>query len=262
MDGEVLILRLASFTGQVSAALEKAVAEAAAVRPPRGIVLDLRGNLGGMLRQAVKTADTFLATGEIGSMRGRDPAKWRTWHADPAELLAGVPMVVLIDGGSASASELVAAALQENGRATLMGQRSFGKGSIQSTVSLGADKGTLYLTTALYHGPSGRRVQRTGVGPEIELVATPGNTGWEWRRESDRALALPGADEPPPPRARVDELRCAAPRQQGGRRKEEGGISPGAKVDPGLACALAFLDARGIESFLTAVDAEHADTRR
>jgi carboxyl-terminal processing protease len=149
-----------------------------------------------------------------------------------------VPMVVLIDGRSASASELVAAALQENGRATVMGQRSFGKGSVQSTVSLGADKGALRLTTALYYGPSGRSVQRTGVGPDIELVAAPGNTAGARRREADRAQALPGADEPLPPKARVEQSRCAAAQ---------------ANVDPALACALAFLDAGGIDTFLKSV---------
>ena len=255
MESEVLVLRLARFTGAVSAALEKAIAEATAVRQPRGVVLDLRGNLGGALRPAVRTADAFLAAGEIGSMRGRNAAGWRTWQADPAELLIGMPMVVLIDGGSASASELVAAALQDNGRATVMGQRSFGKGSVQSILPLGAGKGALYLTTALYHGPSGRSVQLAGVGPDIELLGTSENRTWEWRREADRAHALPGTGEPPPPKARVDESRCAAPRQQGGSRTEEGGMSSQAKVDPALACALVFLDAGGIDAFLTALDA-------
>jgi carboxyl-terminal processing protease len=136
-------------------------------------------------------------------------------------------MVVLIDRRSASAAELVAAALQENGRATVMGQRSFGKGSVQTIVSLGAGKGALRLTTALYHGPSGRTVQRTGVGPDIELVVEATGGG---RREADRLHALPGADEPAPPKARVEQARCAAARPQ---------------LDPALACALAFLDAGG-----------------
>jgi carboxyl-terminal processing protease len=161
---------------------------------------DLRGNPGGLFRQAVLMADAFLGEGKIVSLHGRTPGNQRTWQADPDELLAGVPMVVLLDGRSASASELVAAALQENGRATVMGQRSFGKGSVQTTISLGPDKGALRLTTALYHGPSGRGVQRTGVGPVIELVATPGNAAGARRREADRAQALPGADEPPPPK--------------------------------------------------------------
>jgi carboxyl-terminal processing protease len=238
MEGDVLVLRLSGFTGAASA-LEKAIAEAVATRQPRGVVLDLRGNPGGLFRQAVLTADAFLSSGEIVSLRGRTPGNQRTWRADPAELLAGVPMVVLIDGRSASASELLAAALQENGRATVMGRRSYGKGSVQTIVSLGADKGALRLTTALYHGPSGRSVQRTGVGPDIELVAAPENTTGTRRREGDRARALPGADEPLPPKASVVESRCVAPQ---------------AKADAALACALVFLDAGGIDAFVAALE--------
>ena len=245
MEGDVLVLRLSTFTGQVSTALEKAIADATAVRQPRGVVLDLRGNGGGLLRQALLTADAFLGEGEIVSLRGRTASR-RTWQADAAEVLAGVPMVVLIDARSASASELVAAALQENGRAIVMGQRSLGKGSVQSNVSLGADKGALRLTTALYYGPSGRTVQRTGVGPDIELlaVATPASTAAARRREADRPHALPGADEPLPPKARVEQSRCAAVRPKAAQPK----------VDPGLACALAFLNAGAIDTFLTALD--------
>jgi carboxyl-terminal processing protease len=207
----------------------------------------MRGNGGGLLRQAVVTADAFLGGGEIVSVRGRTAASGRTWRADPVELLPGVPMVVLIDGRSASAAELVAAALQENGRAIVMGQRSFGKGSVQSVVSLGGDKGALRLTTALYYGPSGRSVQRTGVGPDIEVVAAPANPAGARRREADRPQALPGADEPPPPKARVEQSRCAATQ---------------ANVDPALACALAFLDAGGIDTFLVALEsAESSSTR-
>jgi carboxyl-terminal processing protease len=236
MENEVLVLRLASFTGSAAAAMEKAIGEATAVRQPRGVVLDMRGNPGGLFRQAVLTADAFLAEGDIVSLRGRANGNRRTWQADAAELLAGVPMVVLIDGRSASASELVAAALQENGRATVMGQRSYGKGSVQSILSLGADKGALRLTTSLYHSPSGRSVQRTGVGPDIELLTAPGKTAGASRREADRTQALPGADEPMPPKARVEQTHCAEGQGNG---------------DPALACALAFLDAGSIDAFLT-----------
>ncbi len=239
MEGGVLVLRLASFTGSLSAMMEQAIADATAVATPHAVVLDMRGNPGGMFQQAVVTADAFLGAGEIVSLRGRTAGNRRSWQADAVEHLAGVPMVVLIDGRSASAAELVAAALQENGRATVMGQRSFGKGSVQSIVSLGADKGALRLTTALYHGPSGRTVQRTGVGPDIELVAAPVSTAGSRRREADRPLALPGADEPPPPKASVEQARCPLPRTD---------------ADPALACALAFLEAGGIETFLAALE--------
>ena len=237
MEGDVLVLRLARFTSSTAAALEKAIADATATQAPRAVVLDMRGNPGGLLSQAVATADMFLGAGDIVSLRGRTPGNQRTWQADSAEQLAGVPMVVLIDGRSASASELVAAALQENGRATVMGQRSFGKGSVQSILSLGEDKGALSLTTALYHGPSGRTVQRTGVGPDVELLLPTKPGG---RREADRARALPGMDEPAPPKARVEQARCAAP-------------TPLKEGDPQLACALAFLKAGGIDTFLVAL---------
>lgn len=247
MEGDVLVLRLARFTGSVSATMEQAMADATAIGIPRGVVLDMRGNPGGLLRQAVMTADAFLSEGEIVSLRGRTSGNRRRWQADPTERLAGVPMVVLIDGRSASAAELVAAALQENGRATVMGQRSFGKGSVQSFVSLGAEKGALRLTTALYHGPSGRTVQRTGVGPDIELLAAPVTIAGGGRREADRAQALPGADEPLPPKARVEQARCALPRKD---------------VDPALACALAFLEAGAIETFLVALEPAESGSSR
>lgn len=238
MEDDVLVLRLARFTTTVAATLAQAIAEATAIRAPRAVVLDMRGNGGGLLREAVMTADTFLSRGAIVSMRRRAGVSGRSWNADANEQLAGVPMVVLIDGRSASAAELVAAALQENGRAIVMGQRSFGKGSVQSIVPLGADKGALRLTTALYHGPSGRTVQGTGVGPDIELVITGEPTAPRMRREADRTHALPGGDEPPPPKARIGQSQCAAVQ---------------ARVDPALACALAFLDAGGIDSFLIAL---------
>jgi carboxyl-terminal processing protease len=243
MEGDVLVLRLRSFTASVPAALEKAIVEAAASRMPRAVVLDMRGNGGGLLRQAVTTADAFLTQGSIVSLRGRTPGNRKSWYADPAELLPPIPMVVLIDGRSASAAELVAAALQENGRATVMGQRSFGKGSVQSVMPLGTGKGALKLTTALYHGPSGRTVQRTGVVPDVELIPATETTARPSQREADRAQALPGADEPPPPKARVEQSHCPAPRKE---------------FDAGLACALAFLHAGGIDSFLVALEAPQA----
>jgi carboxyl-terminal processing protease len=239
MEGDVLVLRLASFTRGVALAMEKAIADATTERTPRAIVLDLRGNGGGLFRQAVMTADAFLAEGDIVSLQGRADSKRRTWTANASERLEGVPMVVLIDGRSASAAELVAAALQENGRATVMGRRSFGKGSVQSIVSLGEGKGALRLTTALYRGPSGRSVQRTGVGPDIELLPAQAAASGSRRREADRAHALAGSEEPPPPKAHVEESRCAPQRKA---------------LDPTLACALAFIEAGGIDAFLVAVE--------
>jgi carboxyl-terminal processing protease len=242
MEGDVLVLRLASFTGAVSSAVEKAVAEASAVGALRAVVLDLRGNGGGLIWQAVRTADAFLAEGDIVSLRGRTPANQRSWQATSAHQLAGVPIVVLIDSRTASAAELLAAALQENGRATVMGRRSFGKGSVQSELGLGEGRGALLLTTALYYGPSGRSVQRTGVGPDIELVLAPEVQQGVPRREANRARALTGADEPLQPKARVEQARCGAAVHAG--------------LDAGLACALAFLEAGAIDRFVAALESE------
>jgi carboxyl-terminal processing protease len=169
MEDDVLVLRLRSFSGPVTGHLEDAVSQALAAAKPAAVVLDLRGNPGGLLREGVKVADAFLAQGEIASLSNRTSSSRRAWQADEAELLPGLPMVVLIDERSASASELVAAALQEHGRATVMGKRSVGKGTVQTTYPLGGDNGALKLTTSLYLSPSGRAVQKDGVQPDVEL---------------------------------------------------------------------------------------------
>lgn len=231
MEGDILVLRLALFSDTVAASLEETIARATTERQPKAVVLDMRGNPGGLFREAVRVADAFLSTGEIVSLRGNSPARHRAWQADPAELLAGLPMVVLIDRRSASASELVADALQHNGRATVMGQRSFGKGSVQTTFPLGDNKGAIKLTTAIYHGPSGETVHRTGVAPDIELLDPTG-------RESSRALAdgsprPAGAAPARQAQVRVNAARCAI-----------------AAPDPALSCAVAYLLAGGVDAFV------------
>ena len=229
MEGDVLVLRLASFTGAATSALKQAIEEAAATATPRAVVLDLRGNPGGLLREAVTTADAFLAEGDIVSLRGRSANPQRAWKADAGELLPGVPMVVLIDRRSASASELVAAALQENRRAIVMGQRSLGKGTVQSTFPLGEEaRGALKLTTSFYHGPSGRTVQRVGVPPDIELLAD--------RRPAGSAEGgAPAADAP-----QVEQDRCTRVYKA---------------ADPALSCAVAYLLAGDRAGFLSRVGA-------
>jgi carboxyl-terminal processing protease len=225
LDGKVLLLRINAFGIDASAALREAIADASNVQTPEALVLDLRGNPGGLLEEAVRIADTFLDHGDIVSLRGRAPGKRRTWQADPAELLRGVPIVVLIDAHSASASELLAAALRENGRALVMGRRSFGKGSVQNTYALGAaGSGALRLTSALYYGPAGTTVQRVGVAPDVELLPAP-------------AYEEPRADSPPAqlPQAHVDSSRCSALYQA---------------EDAGMACAIAYLHAGSVQRFL------------
>jgi carboxyl-terminal processing protease len=231
MEGDVLVLRLGSFSGAVASALQKAIQEATASATPRGVILDLRGNPGGLLREAVLTADTFLRGGEIVSLRGRTGGPQRSWQADATELLPDVPLVVLVDRRSASASELVAAALQENGRATVIGQRSFGKGTVQSTYPLGGElKSALKLTTSIYHGPSGRTVQKNGVTPDIELLTAAPARGDASRMEAMDFIA--------PTATQVEQSRCAA-------------LHPA--PDATISCAIAFLQAGDRSLFLAKV---------
>jgi len=153
-------------------------------------VLDLRNNPGGLLEQAIAVSDDFLDKGEIVSTRGRDPSEAQRYNATPGDLLDGGPLVVLINGGSASASEIVAGALQDHKRAILMGTRSFGKGSVQTIIPI-PGHGAIRLTTARYYTPSGRSIQAKGIDPDIvveqaklELIAEP-----QFRSEAE----LPGA---------------------------------------------------------------------
>jgi carboxyl-terminal processing protease len=129
-------------------------------------VLDLRNNPGGLLTQAIRVSDAFLEQGEIVSTRGRDPQDGERYNATPGDMIDGRPVVVLINGGSASASEIVAGALQDHRRAVIIGTNSFGKGSVQSVMPLQGD-GAMRLTTSLYYTPSGRSIQALGVAPDI-----------------------------------------------------------------------------------------------
>jgi carboxyl-terminal processing protease len=136
----------------------------------KGFVIDLRNNPGGLLDQAISVSDTFLDKGEIVSTRGRNPEETQRFNARPGDMTKGKPVIVLINGGSASASEIVAGALQDHKRATLVGTRSFGKGSVQTIIPLGAGNGALRLTTARYYTPSGRSIQAKGITPDIEVL--------------------------------------------------------------------------------------------
>src|SRR5271155_4044095 len=136
----------------------------------KGYVIDLRNNPGGLLDQAISVSDTFLDKGEIVSTRGRNPEETQRFNARPGDMTKGKPLIVLINGGSASASEIVAGALQDHKRATLIGTRSFGKGSVQTIIPLGAGNGALRLTTARYYTPSGKSIQAKGIVPDIEVL--------------------------------------------------------------------------------------------
>lgn len=137
---------------------------------PRGIILDLRNNGGGLLDQAITVTDLFLSGGEVVSTIGRRAGEIARYNARNGEVFKNVPIIVLVNNGSASASEIVAGALQDRARATVLGVTSFGKGSVQTVIPLGGDRGAIRLTTARYYTPSGRSIQATGIEPDIEVA--------------------------------------------------------------------------------------------
>ncbi|MFN3859731.1 MAG: S41 family peptidase [Caulobacter sp.] len=174
MEGEYGYVRLASFNEKATEEVTAAVLDLKAKNPKmKGMILDLRRNPGGLLEQAVGVSDIFLDGGEVVSQRGRDKADIERYNARPGDLLDGLPVVVLVDNGSASAAEIVAGALQDRKRAEVVGLTTFGKGSVQTVIPLrgGAD-GAVKLTTARYYTPAGRSIQRTGIEPDLEVAAT------------------------------------------------------------------------------------------
>ncbi|MCW2244694.1 carboxyl-terminal processing protease [Azospirillum fermentarium] len=169
-EGDIGYVRITSFNEQTQTGLEKAITtiqqeKGAALK---GFVLDLRNNPGGLLDQAVSVSDTFLDKGEIVSTRGRKSEEGTRFNAKPGDMAKGLPVVVLINGGSASASEIVAGALQDHKRAIIMGTQSFGKGSVQTIIPL-PGHGAMRLTTARYYTPSGRSIQQLGITPDLEV---------------------------------------------------------------------------------------------
>lgn len=174
LEGDYGYLRVSAFNEKTTDEAEAAIADLKAKNPKmKGLILDLRNNPGGLLDQAVGISDLFLDGGEIVSQRGRDPRDVERYNARPGDVTGGLPMVVLINSGSASAAEIVAGALQDRKRAELVGLTSFGKGSVQTVIPLrgGAD-GALKLTTARYYTPSGRSIQKTGIIPNLEVAET------------------------------------------------------------------------------------------
>lgn len=171
--GDIGYIRITDFNEQTTEGLRKAITDISKQIPPEklaGYVVDLRNNPGGLLDQAVSVSAAFMARGEVVSTRGRTPEETQRFTARTGDLIKGKPLVVLINGGSASASEIVAGALHDHKRATLIGTRSFGKGSVQTIIPLGAGKGALALTTARYFTPSGRSIQAMGITPDIQVL--------------------------------------------------------------------------------------------
>ncbi|RYD47330.1 MAG: S41 family peptidase, partial [Sphingomonadales bacterium] len=169
--GNVGYININTFTAQTGADTIKAIAEIDKKlgRKPLGYVVDLRNNGGGLLSEAIAVSDVFLSHGEIVSQRGREKGDIERYYAEsmvPGDLARGLPVVVLVDSGTASASEIVAGALQDHHRGLVLGERSFGKGSVQSILQMG-DRAALRLTTARYYTPSGHSVQEGGIRPDL-----------------------------------------------------------------------------------------------
>jgi carboxyl-terminal processing protease len=168
--GNTAVLRITTFNDQTTVGLndelKKAVDELGGLENLEGVVLDLRNNPGGLLNEAITVSDAFLEKGEIVSTRGREAGDGERYNANPGDVVNGKPVVVLINGGSASASEIVTGALQDHRRAIIVGTKSFGKGSVQTLIPLKGD-GAMRLTTARYYTPSGRSIQSLGISPDI-----------------------------------------------------------------------------------------------
>ena len=169
-SGDVAYIRVSSFSENIDKMIEKAVKDARKKTDGKlaGVVLDVRNNPGGLLDQAVSVSDLFLDKGEIVSTRSRNESDTIKYTAEKGDIVKGLPIVVLINEGSASASEIVAGALQDHHRAIVMGEKSFGKGSVQTVIPLGK-YGAMRLTTARYYTPSGRSIQAKGIEPDIEV---------------------------------------------------------------------------------------------
>ncbi|MFN3825591.1 MAG: S41 family peptidase [Pseudorhodobacter sp.] len=176
--GDTIVLRITTFNDQtypgVEEGVKKMAEELGGWDKVSGVVLDMRNNPGGLLNQAIRVSDAFLDKGEITSTRGRKSGDGERFNATPGDLTNGKPIVVLINGGSASASEIVAGALQDHRRAIVVGTKSFGKGSVQTIIPLKGE-GAMRLTTARYYTPSGRSIQALGVAPDIVVNQPPRN---------------------------------------------------------------------------------------
>ena len=221
VEGDIGYLRITNFSEQTKTGVTKSIAK---LRDDigddiRGFVLDLRNNPGGLLDQAVSVSDAFLDRGEIVSTRGREAENAQRFHARPGDLASGLPIVVLINGGSASASEIVAGALQDHKRALILGTRSFGKGSVQTIIPLGGS-GAMKLTTQRYYTPSGRSIQAKGIDPDIiveQSKVEPLRRGPR-RKESDLRRSLKNED------GKAIEKKKPDPAANGEKKPDEAAI--------------------------------------
>jgi len=246
-EGDVGYIRLSTFSQRAERGIERAVATLRndGEGELKGLVIDLRNNPGGLLDQAVRVADAFLDDGNIVSVRGRQDKDNARYDAVDGDVTDGGRLVVLVNAGSASASEIVAGALQDHGRATVIGSRSFGKGSVQTILTMGK-YGAMRLTTALYYTPSGRAIQARGVEPDlrIDLPDDDPRKSRRVRREENltHALANPASDDDAAAAVpEIDVERCNA-------------LLDTALEDGELACALALLRLGGLEQLASAAE--------
>ena len=216
-------IRITQFTEQTFEGLNKSINDLTkdiGQDKLKGFIIDLRNNPGGLLDQAIEVSDAFLERGEIVSTRGRNPDDIQRFAARSGDLTGGKPVIVLVNGGSASASEIVAGALQDHKRATILGTRSFGKGSVQTIIPLNGN-GALRLTTARYYTPSGRSIQAKGIEPEIEVLQnvpgdlkgkdeTKGEAGLKGHLESQDKTEAGGSSAYVPPEEKDDTQLNAA----------------------------------------------------
>src|SRR5690242_2917185 len=235
LEGDVGYIRVTSFTEQatsgVTDAVEKIKKETG--NKLKGYVLDLRNNPGGLLDQAISMVDAFLDKGEIVSVKARKPEDVQRWNAKPGDIANGLPIVVLVNGGSASASEIVAGALQDHHRGIILGTRTFGKGSVQTIMQV-TGGGAIRLTTALYFTPSGRSIQKEGIKPDIEvqqakveaIESRPG-----FREENLRRSIANPTDKPADKKPVVPPDAKAAPGKPGAKPPGES-TAPGGATPP------------------------------
>ncbi len=212
--GDIGYIRMSSFNEESDTKLHEAVAKLKEQSHGslRGVVFDLRNNPGGLLDQAVDVCEDFISDGEIVSTRARHPEDSQRWDAKGSDLTDGLPLVVLINGGSASASEIVAGALQDHRRAVVVGTRSFGKGSVQTVMAMGND-GAIRLTTARYYTPSGRSIQGLGIAPDVPVAESrEDEIHYLPDREADlnHALKNEGGSAPTKPPAPRDDIPVQA----------------------------------------------------
>jgi carboxyl-terminal processing protease len=220
-SGEALVIQVTAFNRSTDGHLAQAIEQGlAGPRPPEGIVLDLRGNRGGLLRQAVTTADILLPAGIVAFTAGRDPESTRVWRSNPGELAVEVPVIVMVDGRSASAAEILAAALADRGRGVVIGSSTLGKGLVQTIAPL-PDGGELFVTWSRVLAPRGWPIQGLGVLPQICTSLGQDKLSWQLaalaqgRQTMTKALETHRAARAPLPPTQVLAIRNACPAAEG-----------------------------------------------